>query len=152
MIIERVSNIEEARECDELLTKLIQNEGKFNSNIKPEYVIYNWFEKFLNDEDKILFVAKDNKKIVGYIYCRFVSSDNGPTIESEALIDGLYIEAEYRNQGLASNLIDKVKEWCKNNGIKILLLNVLEQNKDAINLYYSKGFNDFEKTLKLELN
>lgn len=30
MIIERVSNIEEARECDELLTKLIQNEGKFN--------------------------------------------------------------------------------------------------------------------------
>lgn len=128
MIIEQISNIDESKKCDELLAKLIQSERKFNSNIKPDYVICNWFEKVLNDKDKIIFIAKDKERIVGYIYCRFISADDGPTIGHEALIDGLYIEEEYRKQGLASNLIDKAKEWCKNNGAKVLLLNVLNEN------------------------
>ena len=33
--------------------------------------------------------------------------------------------------------------------IKNLYINVLEQNRDAMNLYYKNGFENFERKLKL---
>ena len=151
MQIEKVVTIKDAKKCDELLTKLIQSEKKYNSNINEKYVVKNCFEKIYNEKNNVIYVAKIENEIVGYIYCKIDSIEYGPTIEQEALIDGLYVDENYRKQGIATALINSVKEWAKENEIKYLFINVLEKNKNALSLYYKNNFKDFEKKLKLDL-
>ena len=151
VLIEKVENLKDAKTCDELLTILVQSERIYNENINDKYVVNNWFEKIYNKNNNIIYVAKDNNKIVGYIYCKITSIENGPTIQLEALIDGIYVLEDYRNQGIATALINKIKEWAKQKNIKYLLLNVLEENENAIRLYYKEGFLDFLKELRIKI-
>ena len=147
--IEKVDCIEDAKICDELLTNLIQSEREFNNNIKSDYVVKDFFEKIYNNDNNVIFCAKIDKEIVGYIYCRRDYDCNGPMLYQEALIDGLYVKGEYRRRGIASNLIAHAKKWVEDKKIKNLYINVLEQNRDAMNLYYKNGFENFERKLKL---
>ena len=147
--IEKVDCIEDAKICDELLTNLIQSEREFNNNIKSDYVVKDFFEKIYNNDNNVIFCAKIDKEIVGYIYCRLDYDGNGPMLYQEALIDGLYVKGEYRRRGIASNLIAHAKKWVEDKKIKNLYINVLEQNRDAMNLYYKNGFENFERKLKL---
>lgn len=149
--IEKLKTIEEAKKCNELLTKLVYSEKQYNININEQYIVNNWFENIYNKKNNVIFIAKDKEKIIGYIYCKISSIENGPTIKLEALIDGIYVEEEYRRRGIATDLITKVKEWAKENNVKYIYLNVLEQNKNAIDIYYKENFKDFEKKLRLEL-
>lgn len=151
MQIEKVKSLEDAKKCDELLTNLIHSEKEYNSNINESYIVKNWFEKVYNEKNNVIYVAKIENKIVGYIYCKIDSVENGPTLELEALIDGLYVDKNYRKQGIATALMNTVKEWAKENGVKYLFLNVLEENKNAISLYYKNNFKNFERKLKLDL-
>ena len=144
MQIEKVVTIKDAKKCDELLTKLIQSEKKYNSNINEKYIVKDYFEKIYNEKNNVIYVAKIENEIVGYIYCKIDSIKNGPTIELEALIDGLYVDENYRKQGIATALMNSVKEWSKENEVKYLFLNVLEKNKNAMNLYYKNNFKNFE--------
>ena len=103
------------------------------------------------EKNNVIYVAKIENRIIGYIYCKIDSIENGPTINLEAIIDGLYVEETYRHMGIATALMDSVKIWAKDNKVKLLFLNVLDGNKNAMNLYYKNGFEDFERKLKLEL-
>lgn len=151
MIIVKVDNLEEARKCNELLTLLIENEAKYNENINKNYIVNNWFENLYNMENNVLYVAKENEEIVGYIYCKINTGENGLTNNLEALIDGLYVLEEYRKKGIATALINKAKQWCRNKNVKYIMINVLEDNKTALNLYSKLNFNDYEKTLRFNI-
>ena len=65
--IEKVNCTEDAKICDELLTNLIQSEREFNNNIKSDYVVKDFFEKIYNNDSNVIFCAKIDKEIVGYI-------------------------------------------------------------------------------------
>lgn len=151
MIIVKVDNLNDARKCNELLTLLIENEAKYNENINKNYIVNNWFENLYNIENNVLYVAKENEEIVGYIYCKINTRENGPTNNLEALIDGLYVLEEYRKKGIATALINKAKQWCRNKNVKYIMINVLEDNKTALNLYSKLNFNDYEKTLRFNI-
>lgn len=151
MIIVKVDNLEDARKCNELLTLLIENEEKYNENINKNYIVNNWFENLYNMENNVLYVAKENEEIVGYIYCKINTGENGSTNNLEALIDGLYVLEEYRKKGIATALINKAKQWCRNKNVKYIMINVLENNKTALNLYSKLNFNDYEKTLRFSI-
>lgn len=149
--IEQVNNKNDALECNKLLEKLIQSESKFNNNIDQEFKVNNWFENFYNENTNAIFIAKNNEKIIGYVYVQITSVDDGPMKNKEALIDGLYIEEDYRTQGISKILMNKAEEWAKENGVKYLYVNVLEGNSRAVNLYKKLNFNSFEMKLKKEL-
>ena len=140
MVIKEVDNIEEAIKCDELLTKLIIDEKKYNSNISDDVNINNFYPNIYNKDNNKLFIAIDDNNIIGYIYIKLISTD-GIDNNKELLIDALYIEEDYRNKGIATSLINKVKEYSINNNIKYISINVLDKNIKAKNLYNKLGFN-----------
>ena len=140
MVIKEVDNIEEAIKCDELLTKLIIDEKKYNSNISDDVNINNFYPNIYNKDNNKLFIAIDDNNIIGYIYVKLISTD-GIDNNKELLIDALYIEEDYRNKGIATSLINKVKEYSINNNIKYISINVLDKNIKAKNLYNKLGFN-----------
>ena len=152
MIIKRVDNKEEAIECDKLLTKLVGNERNYDSNISEDYIVNGYFENiYANKNNCLLTVKEENNTTIGYAFCKITTSDNGPYISHIALVDGLYVNEEYRNQGIATKLIEECKTWAINTGAKMLEINVMVENTNAINLYEKIGFKDLEKKMRLEL-
>lgn len=152
MIVEIVKTKTEAIECDKLLTKLIISESKFDSNLKKDYIVKNYFENKYSNKDNILIVAKtDENIIIGYAYCKITTSEDGPNINHIALLDGLYVDEEYRNQGVATQLIQKAKEWSKEIGAKIFEIDVATSNTNAFELYSKLGFREVEKKMRVEL-
>ena len=152
MYIEAVKNIEDAIKCDELLTKLILSESEYDKNLSENYIVKNYFENKYENKNNIIYIAKnDENVIIGYAYCKIITTDDDPTISHIGLLDGLYVEFQYRNQGIATKLIDKCKNWCKQIGAKVFELNVLSANKGAYDLYNQLGFIEVEKKMRLKL-
>lgn len=146
-----VDNLVDARRCDELLTKLIQSERKFNDNINKDYIVNNWFENLYNKDGNVIYIAKDKGNVVGYLYCKIISDHTGLMNKKDAFIDGLFVEENYRNMGIATKLLSEAKNWSRENEANSIYLNVLCENSTASSFYYKNGFIDFEKKLKVDL-
>lgn len=135
--IKQVTNVVDANRCDELLTKLIQDERQYNDTIDENYIVTNHFNKMLNDENIIILVYYINKIIVGYILIR--RTDN-----NTCLLDGLYVEKEYRNKGIGKSLLTEAILRIKNMNIKYIDINVMYHNIIAKHIYEKLGFVEYE--------
>lgn len=135
--IKQVTNVVDANRCDELLTKLIQDERQYNDTIDENYIVANHFNKMLNDENIIILAYYINKIIVGYILIR-------RTDDNTCLLDGLYVEKEYRNKGIGKSLLTEAILRIKNMNIKYIDINVMYHNIIAKHIYEKLGFVEYE--------
>ena len=67
-MIKEVTSIEDANICDELLTKLILDERKYNEAISENTIIKDYFRKTLNDENsKVISRGEIIKLYIPYV-------------------------------------------------------------------------------------
>ena len=135
--IKQVTNVVDADRCDELLTKLIQDERQYNDTIDDNYIVTNHFNKMLDDENIIILAYYINKTIVGYILIRKMANNT-------CLLDGLYVEKEYRNKGIGKSLLTEAISRIKNMNIKYIDINVMYNNIIAKHIYEKLGFVEYE--------
>ena len=134
------AELEDVSEIDSMLTDLIQDERKkYDNNINENYVVKNFYEQFLENENMCIFVAKENQIILGYVY-GFIQ-DNGILLNKTiAQLDALFVKEEYRGNGIAKSLILELNNWAKEKGVTYVELSVCKDNANAIGLYESEGF------------
>ena len=149
--IKKVINEEMAKECDILLTKLVQSERKYDKNIKESFVVTNNYVNLYNKDNNILYIAYDNEKPVGFIYGYIKYEQSNFVFDSVAQIDALYVLENYRKKGIATSLINKFYNWCKESNVKIVEISVFKDNIDAYNLYKNIGYKLEEYKLKKEI-
>lgn len=135
--IKQVTNVVDADRCDELLTKLIQDERQYNDTIDDNYIVTNHFNKMLDDENIIILAYYINKTIVGYILIRKMANNT-------CLLDGLYVEEEYRNKGIGKSLLTEAISRIKNMNVKYVDINVMYNNIIAKHIYEKLGFVGYE--------
>ncbi len=132
---------------DNLLTLLIQDERKYNKNINPDFKVDGWYQRFINDDNRIILVYEIDSKVVGYIYGYI---DLSPVnIRPVAILDALYVEESYRTNGIATELIDEFINWVKSKDAISIEVSVLLENNKAINLYLKNRFKKYSERLKL---
>ena len=141
MII-RVFDEKKANICDGLLTKLIQDERQYDNLIDKNFIVKNYFKNTIKNKDNILLCYEEDNIIKGYIYLKPVINDN----TKGYLIDGLYVDAKYRNNGIATKLIENALSITKD--VDFIDINVMVHNIDAINLYKKFGFSEFKISLR----
>ena len=135
--IKQVTNVVDADRCDELLTKLIHDERQYNDTIEDNYIVTNHFNKMLDDENIIILAYYINKTIVGYILIRKMANNT-------CLLDGLYVEKEYRNKGIGNSLLKEAISRIKNMNVKYVDINVMYNNIIAKHIYEKLGFVEYE--------
>ena len=135
--IKQVTNVVDADRCDELLTKLIHDERQYNDTIEDNYIVTNHFNKMLDDENIIILAYYINKTIVGYILIRKMANNT-------CLLDGLYVEEEYRNKGIGKSLLTEAISRIKNMNVKYVDINVMYNNIIAKHIYEKLGFVGYE--------
>lgn len=136
-MIVKVNNINDCNICDEFLTLLIQDERKYDNTIDENFVVSNYFINMINGQNILLLYKKENKPI-GYIFAK--------KIDDKYLIDGLYVDINFRNKGIATKLIKEIIREIYLLGDYEIFINVLKKNKVAVNLYNKLGFNTKEET------
>lgn len=135
--IKQVTNIADANRCDELLTKLIQDERQYNDTIDENYVFTNHFNTMLNDENIIILAKYINNIIVGYILIRKMD-------DNTCLLDGLYVEKEYRNKGIAKSLLTEAILRIQNMNVRYIDIKVMYNNIIAKHIYEKLDFVNYE--------
>ena len=146
-MIRRVFDEESANICDNLLTKLILDERQYDSSIDSDFRVKEWFKNKIKDNDNILLCYEEDNIIKGYIFLKLILNDDS----KEYLIDGLYVEEDFRRQGIASKLIKEALDIVKESDINFVNINVLANNLSAISLYKSFGFDEFKISMRKEI-
>ncbi len=145
-MIKRVLDLETANVCDELLTKLIQDERQYDESIDENFIVKDYFKNVISNEDNILLCYIDENIVKGYIYLK-PTGDN----KKGYLIDGLYVKEEYRNNGIGKALMSEAINSIKDKEVDYIDINVMNNNLNAIKLYKSLNFNEFRITFRKDL-
>ena len=128
-----------------LLSK--EEELKYSKTIKPLEESRQYYEEYLQLDltkpDRVIFVAVDNKKIIGAIVGKFFTPLRISKYKKKGHISNLYINRNYRKKGIAKKLVKKTLEWLKENKVLHASLEIHGDNQPAINLYRKLGFSNF---------
>ena len=144
----RRAKVEEVSTLNQFLTMLIQDERQYDANIDENFVVTNMYENYIEDQNAILLVSIVDEKIVGYVFGK-IEPPNNVVKKREARLDALFVLPEYRNRGIARELVNELVKWAKNNGAASLEVGVITENSKAKDLYLSSGFNTFKEVLQM---
>jgi len=85
-----------------------------------------------------LLVARD-EGIVGFVMFELQTGIYQHST-SRGVIQNIYVEPASRSQGIGSALLDTAEEALREQGAKVLSLEVLERNENARRLYENRGY------------
>ena len=146
----RKAKYKDAETLNHFLTLLIRDEKQYDNGIDENFVVTNMYENYIEDETKLLIVAVENDKILGYLYGKIEDADSTYKY-IVATLDALYVLENYRSQGIAKTLISNFKKWAMLKNANRLKVNVWSKNKNAKKLYEQLGFKTASETLTVEL-
>lgn len=86
----------------------------------------------IEGKNNITLLCKENGVVAGYA---------GMTaVLDEGQIMNIAVLPEFRKRGFGDALVTALKEYCKNNGLNFMTLEVRASNQPAIRLYEKHGF------------
>ena len=114
----------------------------------------SWFKKsksnkfytdLLKNKDKLLLVAEDNKKLIGYLLLETKFRD--PFLEGNRIgyVSELYVLPKYRRKGISKSLLEQGNKWFKKKRFKWIMVSTHSRDKPAIRFWEKKGFKEFNK-------
>lgn len=121
------------------LNALRNNPDVFLTTYKEarEYPDEKWRER-LNADDNMMLFAESEQKIVGMIIAFW---SNNPNLSHVAEIAGLYVEPEFRQQGIGKQLLQAITGKVESDGRFIKAkIGVISNNQNAYQLYEKSGF------------
>ena len=108
------------------------------SDVRSNAVKY--FTDRLRKDEHRFFVAEEDDKFVGFVGLEERTAR--PVFDREKFvhIHELYVRKEYRRQGIASDLLEKVEEFSREEKFDMIRLAVNVRNRSAIELYEKRGY------------
>ena len=123
--------------------------------IKPEGYARakEYISEIIEDNNKALFVAEIQSKIIGFSECYILKSSNFPVLKKREWIqlDNIAVKRDYQNCHVGSLLLNRVVQWAKAKEISRIELKVYSFNKNAIEFYLGKNFKELNKTMYIDV-
>lgn len=128
-------------------TKLHESNLKNYFKTLPKDKELKYLESIFRDKNKTVYFAKDNDNFVGYIVCGYIERWGIFKNPKVGFIESIGVKKEYRNQRIATKLIEKSIKWFKDQGYTEVDLNVFDFNQEAFKLYEKQGFSTLRKIM-----
>lgn len=141
---------EDCEICDKFLSKLIQFESTIDSSIMQFVEIKNMHEKKLNNQNNYLSIAMINGSPVGFACGRLKNPKGLTTFKNILDLSTLYVEEQYRNQGVGKALMADFENWAKTNFDEDCLIEIMyiNDNENAKRFYERLGYLPVRTTLR----
>ena len=150
----RVATIDNLKDIQLMNKKLFDEEyAKYDKTINCDWPLSKEGEDFYKERivgsKGCAFLLFDNKELIGYLVGSLSDDEFYRNINNFAELDDMYILEEYRSKKYGSYLYAEFIKWCKAKNVKRLKVLVTAKNKQAIQYYQKKGFNDYNVTLEM---
>lgn len=137
--------------CDEMLTCLIIEERKYDTNICENLVVRDWYSNTLDNKQRVTFAAIEQGETMGFIH-GFIKDEAGSFVNNTVVtLDAMYVKDKNRGIGIGTALIEEFKKWGKSANAKYMDLTVLVDNCSAIELYKKQGFTPLKNYMRSTL-
>ncbi len=140
-VLIRKPKVEDAKDVIELIktadsqTKFLAREvGEFTTIIEREMEI---IESVLNSKDSTWFVAEYDGKVIGQSSVGLVRRNCRYRHRAEV---AFVIPEEYCNIGIGGKMMEECLNWCRDNNVEQVELDVVTTNTRAFNMYKNFGF------------
>lgn len=140
----------DAARLDDLLTRLIRYEARYDPNLDRSYVVTDNYRDRIGMEGHKLLLIEDGGEIAAFLY-GFLYEIPNMFAKPIAILDALYVEEAYRRKGCATQLISAFKAFAVESGACRMELKVLTDNETALHLYEKLQFNETKKYMAMEL-
>ncbi len=106
------------------------------------------------DKEQEIVVAEDDGQLCGFAVLHHINKPENPFMyERDFLdIDEFCVDREHRRQGVATKLVEFIKEYAREKGFKRLELNMWEFNQDALAFYEAAGFETYRRYMEMFLD
>ena len=147
----RKATIDDIEVMSEIRKKQLQDEGqKPSANMDKE--LHQFFKDKMSQGELIEWVAEDDDGTViatsAIIFMDFPPSFTNPS-GKRGYVANMYTSDEYRGQGIAGQLIEKLEKESKERGVEMLFLHASDMGRKA---YVKSGFTEtdtfMEKMIK----
>lgn len=119
---------------------VVDYERPYDPTIAEDPVWYYDLKKLILDPDIAVLVAESEHTLIG---CGLGMEKEGRHYlnhKTYAYLGLMYTDPNFRGQGVNMKIIDTLKEWALNKGLKEMRLTVYNDNLSAIKAYEKVGF------------
>ncbi|MBW4643418.1 MAG: GNAT family N-acetyltransferase [Goleter apudmare HA4340-LM2] len=106
----------------------------------PEQRYEKWLGRLANQDRSVFLIAEAESKLVGFIAATVMEEIPIYRLQDFAMIHDLWVEPEYRQQGLARQMVMLTVERFEQMGVKQIRLDTVAANEGARRLFASCGF------------
>jgi len=143
----RTATTQDLHQIIELGKELYLIEKRFEPHlIFSELEARSRYEFELKNSDALVLVAEFDDRIVGYLYAHNDAVDYLDVLQKECEIEVIFVEPEYRGQGIASQLIEKGLVWAKSKNVFRVKSGILVGNHCSDALFAKFKFKPYHTT------
>ncbi len=136
----------------EFLQFLVDAERPFDPTLKEGEIFYYDIEEFISDEKSELLVIDYKHQIIGCGYAQIRSAKPYQKFESFGYLGFMFVNPEFRGNGLNNLLLNDLKKWILSQGISEVRLEVYSENESAIKAYEKAGFKQILTTMRCDIS
>lgn len=150
-IIIRTAKIED---LDVLLTfeqGVVEAERPMDPFLAKGDISYYNIEELIAQENIYFVVAVSGYEIVGCGYIRIQNSRIYHKNKLHGYIGFMFVKPEFRGKNISGLILEDLKKWADNQGLKELRLDVYHNNPSAIKSYERFGFTKSLLNMRVEI-
>ena len=115
--------------------------------------LQDFLYKIFESDNMDVIVAERGGVICGFACVQYVDKPESPYSYARRFydVDEFCVDARFRRQGVATELIDFIKQQAKAKGFDRVELNMWEFNEDARAFYEAVGFTTYRRYMQMEI-
>ncbi|REL35151.1 GNAT family N-acetyltransferase [Thalassotalea euphylliae] len=130
---------------------VISAERPVADNLRSGDIIYYDLAALITSDKCQLLVAETSSKLIASGYIKVKPSPAHHKYTNHGYIGFIYVEPEFRGQGISQKVIKALFDWAKQQGITEVLLDVYNDNAPAIKAYEKLGFKKSLVQMRVEV-
>ena len=106
-------------------------------------------EEFESDDEIAFFLAFDGSIPVGlsYVTHKYEYVEGTDMDGTTGYLEGIYVKPNYRNKGIAKNLVDMCENWAKEQGAREFASGCLIDNNESLAFHLKYGFEETQRII-----
>ena len=150
----RIAREDELDRINELRKQVndLHVEGKpdvFKSGFCDE--LRDFINVIFKDPEQDIIVCEQNGEIAGFAVVHHIVKPENPFMKERDFldIDEFCVDERWRRRGVATKMIEYIKDYAKEKGLHRIELNMWEFNEAALAFYEAAGFETFRRYMEM---
>ncbi len=131
---------------------VVSAERPFDCTLEAGEIQYYDLESMLVAEHVRFIVAEHGSDLVGCGFARIDPTKPYLTHARQAYLGLMYVDPNYRGRSINRGIVELLKQWCRENGVMELRLEVYDGNAIAIAAYEKAGFSKHIIEMRVRLD